>query len=78
VADVAVIGLPDAAWGEAVTAVITSNGNPPDLAEVRAFAGTRLAGYKTPRRLVVVQEIPRTASGKILKRRLRAGLGASG
>jgi acyl-coenzyme A synthetase/AMP-(fatty) acid ligase len=41
------------------------------------LAGTRLAGYKTPRRLVVVQEIPRTASGKILKHRLRAGLGAS-
>jgi acyl-CoA synthetase (AMP-forming)/AMP-acid ligase II len=74
VADVAVIGLPDATWGEAVTAVITSGGDPPGLDELRAFARTRLAGYKTPRRLVLVAEIPRTASGKILKHRLRASL----
>jgi acyl-CoA synthetase (AMP-forming)/AMP-acid ligase II len=74
VADVAVIGLPDATWGEAVTAVITSGGDPPGLEELRAFARTRLAGYKTPRRLVLVAEIPRTASGKILKHRLRADL----
>jgi acyl-CoA synthetase (AMP-forming)/AMP-acid ligase II len=74
VADVAVIGLPDATWGEAVTAVITAGGDPPGLEELRAFARTRLAGYKTPRRLVLVAEIPRTASGKILKHRLRADL----
>ena len=78
VADVAVIGLPDATWGEAVTAVITSSGNPPDLDELRVFARTRLAGYKTPRRLVIVQEIPRTSSGKILKHRLRSDLSPSG
>ena len=78
VADVAVIGLPDATWGEAVTAVITSSGNPPGLEDLRAFARGRLAGYKTPRQLVVVQEIPRTASGKILKHRLRADLDSSG
>ncbi len=58
VADVAVIGLPDDTWGEAVTAVITSSGNPPGLEELRTFARTRLAGYKTPRRLVVVPESP--------------------
>jgi acyl-CoA synthetase (AMP-forming)/AMP-acid ligase II len=74
VADVAVIGLPDATWGEAVTAVITTGGDPPGLEELRAFARTRLAGYKTPRRLVLVAEIPRTASGKILKHQLRADL----
>jgi acyl-CoA synthetase (AMP-forming)/AMP-acid ligase II len=74
VADVAVIGLPDATWGEAVTAVITSGGDPPGLEELRAFARARLAGYKTPRRLVLVAEIPRTASGKILKHQLRASL----
>ena len=72
------IGLPDATWGEAVTAVIIPSGNPPDLEELRVFARTRLAGYKTPRRLMVVQEIPRTASGKILKHRLRSDLSPSG
>jgi acyl-CoA synthetase (AMP-forming)/AMP-acid ligase II len=74
VADVAVIGLPDGTWGEAVTAVIIPAADPPGLEELRAFARTRLAGYKTPRQLVVVQEIPRTASGKILKHQLRADL----
>jgi acyl-CoA synthetase (AMP-forming)/AMP-acid ligase II len=76
VADVAVIGLPDADWGEAVTAVIIAGGDggPPGLDELRAFARARLAGYKVPRRLEVVAEIPRTASGKILKHRLKEGL----
>jgi acyl-CoA synthetase (AMP-forming)/AMP-acid ligase II len=54
--------------------VITAGGDPPSLEELRAFARTRLAGYKTPRRLVLVAEIPRTASGKILKHQLRASL----
>jgi acyl-CoA synthetase (AMP-forming)/AMP-acid ligase II len=72
VADVAVIGLPDAAWGEAVTAVIVPGGDPPGLEELRAFARTRLAGYKVPRRLEVVPVIPRTASGKIIKHKLKA------
>jgi acyl-CoA synthetase (AMP-forming)/AMP-acid ligase II len=80
VADVAVIGLPDSTWGEAVTAVIIPvagpGTGPPGLEELRAFARTRLAGYKTPRQLVVVQEIPRTASGKILKHQLKKELSA--
>ena len=58
--------------------MITSSGNPPDLDELRVFARTRLAGYKTPRGLVIVQEIPRTSSGKILKHRLRSDLSPSG
>jgi acyl-CoA synthetase (AMP-forming)/AMP-acid ligase II len=74
VADVAVIGLPDADWGEAVTAAIIPAGDPPGLEELRAFARTRLAGYKVPRRLEVVPEIPRTASGKIIKHKLRSDL----
>ncbi|HEY0717315.1 MAG TPA: hypothetical protein VGD68_06835 [Streptosporangiaceae bacterium] len=41
---------------------------------LRTFARTRLAGYKSPRQLVVVREIPRTASGKILNHQLRAEL----
>jgi acyl-CoA synthetase (AMP-forming)/AMP-acid ligase II len=74
VADVAVIGLPDSAWGEAVTAVVIPAGDPPGLEELRAFARARLAGYKVPRRLEVVAEIPRTASGKIIKHVLQADL----
>ncbi|HEX3751701.1 MAG TPA: AMP-binding protein [Streptosporangiaceae bacterium] len=74
VADVAVIGLPDATWGEAVTAVIIPAGDPPALEELRTYARARLAGYKVPRRLEVVAEIPRTASGKIIKHKLKADL----
>jgi acyl-CoA synthetase (AMP-forming)/AMP-acid ligase II len=75
--DVAVIGLPDAEWGEAVTAVIMTSGRAPDLESIRLFARARLAGYKTPRRVIVVPAIPRTASGKILKHRLRSDLTTS-
>jgi acyl-CoA synthetase (AMP-forming)/AMP-acid ligase II len=77
VADVAVIGLPDPDWGEAVTAVIIAAGGEgaPSLDELRAFARSRLAGYKVPRRLEVVATIPRTASGKIIKHQLKADLG---
>lgn len=73
-ADVAVIGLPDAGWGEAVTAVIIPAGDPPALEELRGFARARLAGYKVPRRLEVAAAIPRTASGKIIKHQLKAKL----
>ena len=74
VADVAVIGLPDAAWGEAVTAVVVPGGDPPSLEDLRAYARTRLAGYKVPRRLEMVPAIPRTASGKIIKHVLKTSL----
>jgi acyl-CoA synthetase (AMP-forming)/AMP-acid ligase II len=74
VIDVAVIGLPDPVWGEAVTAVVMVEGHPPDVESLRAFSSDRLAGYKRPRRVEVVEQIPRTASGKILKHQLRTDL----
>ena len=72
IADVAVVGLPDARWGEAVTAIVVPSADgAPTLDEVRDFAGSRLARFKLPTRLQVVDELPRNPAGKILKFELR-------
>jgi long-chain acyl-CoA synthetase len=72
VADVAVIGVPDARWGELVTAIVVrSPGSAADESELAAFARRRLAGYKLPRSVLFVDELPRSAAGKVLKRELR-------
>lgn len=75
VADVAVVGLPDDEWGETVCAFIqTAPGVRPseDLAdELTAFVRARLESYKSPRRIVFRDELPRTETGKLLKRQLR-------
>ncbi|WP_405577073.1 acyl-CoA synthetase [Streptomyces sp. NBC_01092] len=70
VAEVAVIGLPDDRWIEAVTAVVVSRGEVSE-AELIDHARDRLAHFKAPKRVVFVDELPRNASGKILKRELR-------
>jgi acyl-CoA synthetase (AMP-forming)/AMP-acid ligase II len=72
IADVAVVGVPDVEWGEVVCAVVVvaPGEAPPDLAALRVACMGTLASYKHPRRLAVVDEIPRTASTGQVQRRL--------
>ncbi len=79
VQDVAVIGIPDAKWGEAVAAVVVPRpGKDPSTASVLEWGRRELAGYKCPRaiRFIREEEMPRTATGKILHRLLRDRFGA--
>jgi len=72
VEDVAVGGAPDPEWGQRLVAYVVPRDRlePPTLAALRAFARERLSAPKAPRELVLVEGLPRTASGKILRRRL--------
>ncbi|KUN19858.1 acyl-CoA synthetase [Streptomyces antibioticus] len=70
VAEVAVIGLPDERWIEAVTAVVVPRGEVTET-ELIDHAREHLAHFKAPKRVVFVDELPRNASGKVLKRELR-------
>ena len=72
VADVAVIGVPDEKWGEAVKAcVVPKAGRNPKPEDIIAWARARIAGYKTPKSVDFIQTLPRNPSGKILRRELR-------
>jgi len=74
VADAAVVGLADAQWGQAVAAaVVPAPGRRPDPEGLRRFAGRLLAGYKVPRRIRLVETLPRTASGKLRRGAVREG-----
>jgi fatty-acyl-CoA synthase len=76
VSEVAVIGLPDPYWIEAVTAVIVGKaGHALDQAQVIAHCRERMAHFKVPKRVVFVEALPKNPSGKLLKRELRATLG---
>lgn len=73
VAEVAVIGVPDDRWGEAALALIVpAPGTSPSPADVIAWARERIAHYKAPKRVMIVEALPRNASGKVLRRELRA------
>jgi acyl-CoA synthetase (AMP-forming)/AMP-acid ligase II len=71
----AVVGLPHDRWGEAVTAVVVARkGCDVDADDVIAFCRRALAGFETPKRVVVVDDLPATVGGKVLKYRLRSRL----
>jgi o-succinylbenzoate---CoA ligase len=75
VAEVAVAGRADPEWGQRVTAFVvpTDPGSPPTLEDLRGHARERLAPAKAPRELTLVPSLPRTASGKLLRRLLPDG-----
>jgi 3-oxocholest-4-en-26-oate---CoA ligase len=65
VRDVVVLGVPDPRWGSAVGAVLSlERGRSADAADLRSFVAARLADYKKPRRIAVVDEVQRLATGK--------------
>jgi fatty-acyl-CoA synthase len=72
VAEVAVIGVPDERWGETIKAlVVLAEGQSADEAELIAHCKSRLAGYKAPTSVELREAIPRTATGKVQKFKLR-------
>lgn len=69
--DVAIVGLPDPRWGETVCAAVVVDGEPPSVDDLRDHTSGRLASFKQPRRVEVVDEIPRTpATNQIQRRRV--------
>ena len=68
IAEVAVVGIPDETWGEAVAAMVTlKEGADLNLAQLKEWASDKLTNYKIPKHLMVVEELPRNAMGKVTK-----------
>jgi acyl-CoA synthetase (AMP-forming)/AMP-acid ligase II len=71
IADVAVIGVSDDIWGERLRAYVVTRRNGLTLESLTAFCAGKIAGYKIPKELVLVEHLPRNANGKVLKTELR-------
>ncbi|HJQ28921.1 MAG TPA: acyl-CoA synthetase [Rubrobacter sp.] len=74
VSEVAVVGLPDPEFGERVVAAVVRDAPGLTAEKVTSFCREVLAGYKKPRQVVFVEELPRNALGKVLKHRVKEGL----
>jgi len=71
-ASACLVGIPDPHWGEMVTAAVVADGTQPlTEQQVIDYCRERLAGYKCPRRVVFVDELPRNATGKIVRSGVR-------
>jgi acyl-coenzyme A synthetase/AMP-(fatty) acid ligase len=76
VREAAVVGVPDAYRGESVKAYVSLRpGTRAEAADIVAYCKERLAAYKYPREVEVLGELPKTATGKILRRELKAPAG---
>ena len=77
ISDAAVVGVPDDTYGEAVFAILVAAGQTaPSIQSVIDFARQRIGGYKIPRQMLFVDELPKSALGKVLKAELRTRYGA--
>lgn len=71
ITDCGVVGIPDDEWGELVVAVLTVKNKNIDLNALNTWMRQQMAAYKTPRRYLIVEELPRNAMGKVTKNDLK-------